>query len=159
MWEHYKEANHGFKCWERLSNENNDFCGCTHGAPTPDEIKLYALRNSKGEYLRARGRNGSGKSWVPDLLDAKFYTKVSQARSRVTYFSNNNPQKLPVPQLIEFKVVETKVIDETERVKDAKRKKELEAERKKERQAKQEIETAEKVLRDAQARLNRLRGR
>ena len=145
-------------CHERMSYDNNDFCGCSHGAPPKATLLLYAIRNSKGEYFRAKGRDGYGKkSWVPDLIDAKLYAKVSQARARITYFANNNPQKLPVPELIEFKAVEERVIDETDRVRDAKRKKELEVENRKKAQAKWELEQAQKQLAAAQAKIDKLR--
>ena len=158
LWEHREEKGHGFKCWERLSHENNDFCGCTHGAPPKATLMLYAIRNSTGEFFRAKGRSGYGKSWVPDLIDAKFYAKVSTARSRVTYFANNNPKKLPVPELIEFKVTEVRVIDETDRVKDAKRKRDIEEARRQKAVQEQLIEHAKYEIEQAQARLRKLQG-
>lgn len=117
-------------------------------------MTLYVIRNHEGEYFRTKGRSGYGKSWVPDLIDAKFYAKVSQARSRVTYFTNNNPHGLPVPELIEFKVVESKVIDERERVAGAKRKKELEKQRQKRVYAERELEEARKAFEAAQKKVD-----
>lgn len=156
--DHYMEPDiKRFQCWERMSYDNNDFCGCTHGAPPKATLMLYAIRNSKGEFFRAKGRDGYGKkSWVPDLIDAKLYSKVSQARARVTYFANNNPQKLPVPELVEFKAVEHRIIDERVRVADAKRKKELEVERRKKEHAEWELEQAKKSLEEAQKKIERL---
>jgi hypothetical protein len=89
-----------FKCWERNSNENNDFCGCTYGKPEPVSLELYVVKNSKGEYFRAKGFGGGGKSWVENISQAKIYTKIGQAKARVTYFTKHNPDNLPSPKII-----------------------------------------------------------
>lgn len=38
-----------FKCYERLSRDNNDFCGCTHGAP--EAPKLVAAAEAHGRQV------------------------------------------------------------------------------------------------------------
>ena len=40
-----------------------------------ESIKLYAVRNKKGFWFRAKGYGGHGNSWVESLNDAKLYTK------------------------------------------------------------------------------------
>jgi hypothetical protein len=81
------------------------------------EIKMYAVRNSKGHWFRAKGRDGyNKKTWVAELEKAKFYTKIGQARARVTFFANNNPNNLPLLEIVEFTASVTGVIDEKERI-------------------------------------------
>lgn len=42
MWEHHYVKGHGWKCWERMSRDNNDFCGCRHCMP--DKHRLEELK-------------------------------------------------------------------------------------------------------------------
>ena len=54
-------------------------------------MKLYAVRNQEGKYFRAKGYGGYGNSWVKELEKAKLYSKLAQARSRVTWWYNAYP--------------------------------------------------------------------
>jgi len=65
-------------------------------------MKIYVVRNSEGKFFRAVGFGGGSKgNWVDTLDRAKFYTKIGQAKSRITFFSKNYPE-YGVPELIEF---------------------------------------------------------
>lgn len=66
-------------------------------------MKVYIVKNQSNQYFRAKGRSGYGSSWVPELERAKIYTKIGQAKSRVTYFYKDNP-KLGCPVLLEFEL-------------------------------------------------------
>lgn len=119
-------------------------------------ITLYAIRNSKGEWFRAKGRDGYGKkTWNEDLNIAKLYTKLSQARARVTFFANNY-KDFPVPQLVEFQATQVRVVDETERVAKAKLKKQLEVENRKKIHAEVELKHAQAALAEAKAKIKKL---
>lgn len=119
-------------------------------------ITLYAIRNSNGEWFRAKGRDGhSKKTWNVDLIDAKLYTKLSQARARVTFFANNY-KNFPVLELVEFQAIQVKVIDETQRVISVQHKKQLEVENRKKSHAEWELKQAQAALDEAQAKIDRL---
>lgn len=77
---------------------------------------LYVVRNQEGFYFRAKGFSGRGKSWVEDINDAKFYAKLGQARSRVTFFSKNYPD-YDIPEILKLKVEGAEVLEEKDRVK------------------------------------------
>lgn len=86
---HHDEDGRGrtwFKCWERLSNENNDFCGCTHGRPKPLSLTVYAVRNANGEFYRSYAVQKRPGAWVENIADAKVYTKRGPAQGQVTRF-------------------------------------------------------------------------
>ena len=75
-------------------------------------MKLYCVRNKQGKYFRSVGYGGCGPSWVESLEKAKFYSKIGQAKARVTYFFTTGPQ-FGCPEIIEFdlNVENAKVID------------------------------------------------
>jgi len=102
--------------------ENNDFCGCTAHLPKVPELRLYAVRNSDGKWFRSRGYGGYGDTWVEPLEKAKIYTKLGQARARVTFFANNYPE-FPAPEIVELVVKQSRVLRESERLADVKLKK------------------------------------
>ena len=120
-------------------------------------LHLYAIRNHEGKWFRAKGFSGSGPSWVDELAKAKIYPKLSQARSRVTFFANNS-HGLPTPVLVELEVTKRRDIDETERIEKSRRLKEKQQAEAAERQAKHELEVAQRTLREAQEKIARLGG-
>lgn len=69
-------------------------------------MNLYAVRNREGLWFRSRGRSGYGSSWVTNLEWAKLYVKLSQARSRVTYFTRHWPDTEP-PEIVAFELVDS----------------------------------------------------
>lgn len=76
-------------------------------------MNLYVVRSkSTGEFFRSVGRNSSGSSWVKDLKDAKFYTKIGQAKGRVTYFYKSDPS-YGCPDILEFDLdpAQAKILD------------------------------------------------
>ena len=87
-------------------------------------LELYAVRNKKGKWFHAKGYSGYGDTWVDDINKAKIYTKIGQARGRVSFFANNYP-KYGTPDLIILKCTQMEVVDETERVLTQKKKKEI----------------------------------
>ena len=118
------------------------------------QLELYVVRNQEGKFFRSKGYGGYGDTWVDDIQKAKIYPKISQARSRVTWFYNNYP-KYGIPSIIKLGVCEMEVLDETERVEKAHQRKLTEKDRSRIRQAKWELDRAERELENAQQRLNR----
>lgn len=108
---------------------------------------VYVVRNSSGQFFRAKGYGGGGDTWVNDINKAKIYGKIGGARGTITWFANNYPN-YPTPELIKLTVTGMEVIDETERVRKAKEKKaKAEAERQK--------ANAERALKDAEENFKR----
>ena len=82
------------------------------------DFKIYAVRNQEGKFFRSKGYGGYGQTWVDDINKAKTYTKIGQARSRVTFFANTYPA-FGIPDIVEFTVTSGVVLDEGNRVKKA----------------------------------------
>lgn len=80
-----------------------------------EEIKLYAIRNSEGKWFRRKGYGGWGESWTDKFSAARIFNKIGYARTQVTFFARRWPE-YGVPELVELKVTESSVIDETDRV-------------------------------------------
>lgn len=119
-----------------------------------DELVVYVVRNSKGQYFRAKGMSGYGDSWVDDINRAKIYPKIGGARGTVTYFAQN--PNFPIPEILKLTVTKVEVMDETKRVEKVLNKKAREEQEQKARQAKRDLEEAQVKLQSAQAELNRL---
>ncbi len=92
-------------------------------------MKLYAVRNKEGKFFKSIGYghgSSGGKSWVDGLDTAKLYTKVGQAKSRVTFFFKAYPQ-FGCPDIVEFTIdVEKGVVldmmkDTTKKIKNSKK--------------------------------------
>ena len=81
-------------------------------------LELYAVRNKEGKWFRAKGYGGYGETWVDDINQAKFYAKIGQARSRVTFFANEYPT-FGIPDLVKLTVTKMEVMNEGTRVKKA----------------------------------------
>lgn len=81
-------------------------------------MNLYVVRNREGKYFHSIGYGGGGDNWVDSLDKAKFYAKIGQAKSRVTYFTKNWPD-YGTPDILEFvlNVKQAKVIDMKETTK------------------------------------------
>lgn len=153
LWEHREEKGHGFKCWERMSYDNNDFCGCRHGAPPPETYTFYAVANDddlkKARWYRTYSPSRSS-GWVDDLEDAKIWTKKGPAQGKCTSLG-------PGVFLIEFVAQKVNVIDQRERLKQAAEKKRQEEERRRQSVAERELADAERALQAAQEKVQRLR--
>jgi hypothetical protein len=78
-------------------------------------MKLYVVRNKQGKFFRAVGMGGYGKNWEDSLDKAKFYAKIGQAKSRVTYFFKSDPS-FGCPDILEFEldIQRAKVLDMAE---------------------------------------------
>lgn len=144
-----------FWCDERMSRENNDFCGCVVGIPKrgeithPSPVTFYAVRNNRGEYYRTYG-NRKSAGWEPDLENAKLWHSMSRASTKVTNLGHG--------EVVEFVVTKINVIDQTARLTKA-REKALEARRRLAIEEKQrELEEAQEEYDRAKKQLMRLRG-
>lgn len=92
--------------------------------PVALEMEFFLVQNQEGKYFRAKGFSGYGLTWVDWAQDAKVYTKLGQARSRVTFFAKSYPE-YGIPKIIRIKVQEGEVLEEEVRVKKAIKSKEL----------------------------------
>jgi hypothetical protein len=78
------------------------------------KFQLYGVKNQDGQYFRAKGYGGYGKSWVENAENAKLYSKIGQAKARVTFWTQNYPE-YGVPSIVVFEVDELKEIDDSKR--------------------------------------------
>ena len=123
----------------------------------PTVFTLYAVRNREGRWFRSKGARGYGETWTPDVDKAKLYTKIGQARGRVSFFANKWPE-FGVPDVVEFTATEARVLPEAARVaKVTTKKAEREAARVV-RQRQADVERAMRDKQDAEARLAKLCG-
>lgn len=111
------------------------------------DLMLYAVRNQEGKFFRSKGYGGYGQTWVDDIKSAKIYTKLGQARSRVTWFSNNYPE-FGIPDVIELHVTNGTILNEQGRVVKAMAKKKRE-------EINREIGNAQRKINEAQEQLQR----
>lgn len=113
------------------------------------ELKVYAVRNTKGLFFRSKGYGGYGENWVKDLKDAKIYLKIGTARRVVTFYNNLENKDYGAPELIQLTLSNAIVLDETNRLVKAKIKKQKDV-------LSQKINNAERKLRMAKDELDRL---
>lgn len=153
LWEHYEEKGHGFKCWERMSYDNNDFCGCRHGAPLQPTFAFYAIADNddltKARWYRTYSQYKSS-GYVKELEEAKIWVKKSQAQAKCTNLGVG-------AFLVEFVAGKVNVIDQRERLAQAAEKKRLEDERRRQSAAERELADAERALKAAQEKVQRLK--
>lgn len=120
------------------------------------QLKLYAIRNSKGQFYRSKGYSGAGSCWVDDINKARVYGSTGPARSVVTFFTKHYPD-YPMPELIKLNIAGFEVMDETERVKKAIEKKEREQAAQEKRAAERAMAEAERKLKEAKDNLDKLK--
>lgn len=78
---------------------------------------FYAVRDpSSGKFYRTYSTHHSS-GWIDKLEDARLWTRAGQAKSKITALSNEGKF---TPELVEFIVTEVKVVDQKERVAQAK---------------------------------------
>lgn len=111
-------------------------------------MNLYAVRNRDGKYFRSIGygyAGGGGKNWVGSLENAKFYTKIGQAKGRVTFFAKNYP-KFGVCDILEFslEVEQAKVLDVKDKTEKALAKARVKEEMRKLRETKYDLENLQR---------------
>lgn len=113
MHHHEKGYRGGYGCDERMSYDNNDFCGCSHGAPAPTTYTFYAVADnkdlSKAKWYRTYSANRSS-GWKKDFDDAKIWTKRSSAKSKATSLGAQ-------AVIVEFHVTKVIVVDQVEHLK------------------------------------------
>ena len=119
-------------------------------------LKLYVIKNKEGKYFRAKGRDGSGDSWVADPVNARIYSKIGPARGVVSWFAKTFPS-FGVPEIHELNITSTTLLDETSRVKKALEQKIRKEELRNKRQLEYKIKLAEKELKQATERLKSLK--
>lgn len=78
-------------------------------------MELFALMNGAGQFMRAKGFSGSGKSWVDGIKTARIYTSIGPAKSQVTYWKKNF-QQYECPKIVVLEATIKEVLDQSERV-------------------------------------------
>lgn len=121
-------------------------------------MKIYAVRNKEGKYFRAIGYGRSGINWVDTIEKAKLYSKIGQAKSRVTFFAKNY-SKFGTPDLLEFDLGEPTVLDMNKYVQQAISKIEKKALKLKERRAQYEIDRLKRQQDEIQEKLKQYEGK
>jgi hypothetical protein len=119
-------------------------------------LELFVVRNSSGQYFHNVGYGGYGKTWVDSLQKAKIYTKIGQARSRVTWFTKKY-SNYPMPVIIKIIANEAIVLDESERVKKAIASKERAEARRKKAESEWKLKRAEEKLKEAVEEIKKLK--
>jgi hypothetical protein len=123
-----------------------------------EPLVFYAVRNKEGKFFRAKGYQGYGDTWVDSILKARIYMKMGQARSRITWFSENYPE-YGVPDLIKITATQIESVDESERVGKQIRKKELHKIRQEEYEAQEDLQDAQRQLAEARDKLDKAKAR
>lgn len=119
------------------------------------ELKLYAVMNHEGKWLRAKGFGGYGETWIKDIQKAKFYGRIGPARGRVTFFAKRWTNH-PVPEIVEITSTDFKVLDEKNRVANVDRKEKMRAAKAELARKKKEIEDAHSQLIAAEKKIREL---
>src|SRR3954464_4028015 len=99
------------------------------------------VQNNEGKFFHRKGYGGGGDTWVEKTDTARVWTKISGARSIVTFFANHYPQ-YPTPKILKLTVGKTEVLDETERVASVKAKKQKLRDGREVRESKRRLEEA-----------------
>jgi hypothetical protein len=74
-----------------------------------DVLELFAVQNSEGKWFHRKGYGGYGETWCDEQHKARIYTKLSQARAQVTYFTKNFPE-YPAPNVVRFSMIGTGIV-------------------------------------------------
>lgn len=77
-----------------------------------DSLKLYAVQSPDGRWLRSKGYNGSGESWVESPQKAKYWANIGPAKAQITWWAANT--KLTgelAPKLVVLTMAASEVID------------------------------------------------
>ena len=125
-------------------------------APEPQgpQFTFYAIADkedlTKARWYRTYSQY-KGSGFVDNLDDAKIWTKKGQAQGKCTNLGAG-------VFLVEFVAGRVNVIDQRERLKQAAEKKRLEEERRRQSAAERELADAERALRAAQDKVNKLKG-
>jgi hypothetical protein len=110
-------------------------------------FKLYAVQSQDGKWFRSKGYGGHGSSWVSDINKAKLYSKLQQAKGRVTWWYNNYPE-FGVPQIVVFEAKQTEIIIDEERQKKIQHERKLAAK-------KHAVQKHKRMIKDATERLKK----
>jgi len=78
-------------------------------------MELFALINSNGQFMRAKGFSGDGDLWVDGIKPARIYTHVEPAKAQATYWKRNYPE-YECPKIAVLEATVKNVLDQEERV-------------------------------------------
>jgi hypothetical protein len=123
-----------------------------------EPLTFWLVRNDAGQWFRRKGYGGGGETWVDDKSKARVFTKLGQARARVTYFANAFPG-YPPPSIVELTVTEERELDDSERVGKVLKARDVREEREMRRARDAAIRDAEREYQRAKARWDEARSR
>jgi hypothetical protein len=119
----------------------------------PETLTLFALRSTtNGEWFQRVSYGGNGTHWGASLAEAKIYSRLSQARARVTFFATRYPDH-PPPEIVALHLTRAEVLPEAGRVAKVLEKKRAEKEQAEVREVERRLREAQLDLEAAQARL------
>ena len=110
-----------------------------------ETLEFYVVRSKDGKYLRSKGYNGYGESWVEELKKAKVYTKRGPAAAQVTWWATNYPD-YGVPYLIPIIGTPGEPIPQEKRVLNSIWKKEMKKTKNELAQAERDVQRAQRTL-------------
>lgn len=113
--------------------------------------ELFTLMNNTGQFMRAKGFSGSGKSWVDGIKTARIYTSIGPAKAQVTYWNKNFPNH-ECPKIVVLEATIKEVLDQSDRVSKA-------IERQKRDRANYEKKSLENKISSLTNKLNQLKQR
>jgi hypothetical protein len=117
-----------------------------------DNLKFYAVRSRDGKWLRRKGIDGWGDSWVDELTKARIYNRPGPARAQISYWFSNYPS-YGCPDLVVFTAGISEIINEEERLLKARAKQEKKAGIVRLTVAQRRLETAQEEVRRASREL------
>ena len=119
----------------------------------PDTLNFYAIRSIDGKWFHRKGYGGSGDSWVEELSKARIYNKPGAARSQISWWFTNYPS-FGCPELVVFtaKLSEAIVVNEEERIKKDREKKEKAAGIVRMQRARHNLDKAQQEFKEASKR-------
>lgn len=109
------------------------------------DIELYAVRDEEGKWYRRKGYGGYGESWVDNFKGVRIYTRIGDARKIVTYYSGEPDC---VPEIVVFKLTETRVVKEETRIKDKIKKEEERVKKRRGKLLKKKLEEVQREYKD-----------
>jgi hypothetical protein len=110
-----------------------------------ETLELFLVRNKEGKWFRAKGLDGTGKSWVDNIKNARMYVNIGPAKGIVTWFANRYPQ-FGVPDIVKLQVRHGEILKQEDRVKETHIKQSIGEANRITKEAKKDIKTFEKQI-------------
>lgn len=121
-----------------------------------EAVAVYVVQNSEGKYFRSTGYGVYGERWVSELVRARIYPRIGQAKGRVTFFTREYPE-FGAPKIVRFDLTNPQVMDVAKETKRSIQKIEERAERSEIRRRAEEVKRLEAEIGGHQKRLKAIK--